>query len=69
MEHESGSFDVEAGQAIVTSKGEWVRYSTPGAEGAEYVAVCVPGFTPDAAHRDEGEQPVAERPKESKFEI
>jgi mannose-6-phosphate isomerase-like protein (cupin superfamily) len=52
VEHEGGSVDVHAGQAIVTSSGEWVRYSTPGADGAEYVAVCVPAFSPDAVHRD-----------------
>ena len=43
-------FEVNAGQAIVTRKGEWVRYSTPG--GAEYIAVCLPAFTPDTVHRD-----------------
>jgi hypothetical protein len=52
VEHESGVIDVGAGQAIVASKGEWVRYSTPTPEGAEYVAVCVPGFSPDTVHRD-----------------
>ena len=52
VEHEAGTIDVHAGQAIVTSSGEWVRYSTPGADGAEYVAVCVPAFSPDAVHRD-----------------
>ena len=52
VEHEGGSVDVHAGQAIVTSSGEWVRYSTPGPDGAEYVAVCVPAFSPDAVHRD-----------------
>src|SRR3712207_6841830 len=41
VEHEAGSIDVSAGQAIVTSPGEWIRYSTPFAGGAEYVAVCV----------------------------
>ena len=44
--------EVEAGQAIVTHAGEWVRYSTPGPEGAEYVAVCLPAFSPDTVHRD-----------------
>lgn len=48
-----GSQDVQAGQAVITPKGEWVRYSTPGPEGAEYVAVCVPAFSPDLVHRDE----------------
>ncbi len=45
--------DVYAGEAIIMHKGEWVRYSTPDPEGAEYIAVCLPAFTPDAVHRDE----------------
>ncbi len=53
VEHEGGSIDVRAGQAVVTSPGEWVRYSTPGAEGAEYVAVCLPAFSPTTVHRDQ----------------
>jgi quercetin dioxygenase-like cupin family protein len=44
---------VSAGQAIVISAGEWVRYSTPGAEGAQYIAVCLPAFSPQTVHRDE----------------
>ncbi|PYR47181.1 MAG: cupin [Acidobacteria bacterium] len=44
---------VQAGQAVVTAPGEWVRYSTPGADGAEYVAVCLPAFPPATVHRDE----------------
>ena len=48
----SGSIDVEAGQGIVTTAGEWVQYSTPGADGAEYVAVCLPAFSPGTVHRD-----------------
>ena len=48
------SFDVAAGQAIVTAAGEWVQYSTPGTEGAEYIAVCLPAFAPGIVHRDEG---------------
>jgi mannose-6-phosphate isomerase-like protein (cupin superfamily) len=47
-----GTFDVAAGEAIVTEPGEWVQYSTPGAEGAEYIAVCIPAFSPDTVHRD-----------------
>jgi len=47
-----GTIDVEAGQAVITHKGEWVRYSTPGPEGAEYLAVCLPAFSPDSVHRD-----------------
>jgi mannose-6-phosphate isomerase-like protein (cupin superfamily) len=46
--------DVTAGQAIVVQAGEWVRYSTPHAEGAEYIAVCVPAFSPETVHRDRG---------------
>ena len=46
------TFDVRAGQAIITHGGEWVQYSTPEAEGAEYVAVCLPAFTPGTVHRD-----------------
>jgi mannose-6-phosphate isomerase-like protein (cupin superfamily) len=46
-------FDVEAGQAILVRKGEWVQYSTPCAEGAEYVAICLPAFSPETVHRDE----------------
>jgi mannose-6-phosphate isomerase-like protein (cupin superfamily) len=53
VEHESGALDVHAGQAVVTAPGEWIRYSTPGPEGAEYVAVCRPAFSPDTVHRDE----------------
>jgi mannose-6-phosphate isomerase-like protein (cupin superfamily) len=53
VETETGTFDVRAGQGVVTHPGEWVRYSTPGAEGAEYVAVCLPAFSPDTVHRDE----------------
>jgi mannose-6-phosphate isomerase-like protein (cupin superfamily) len=50
---EDGStIDVRAGEAIVTHKGEWVQYSTPGPEGAEYIAVCLPAFGPDIVHRD-----------------
>ena len=50
VEHEAGVSEVKAGQAIIARKGEWVRYSTP--EGAEYMAICVPAFTPDTVHRD-----------------
>lgn len=52
VEHREGVIDVQAGQAILTSAGEWVRYSTPGEDGAEYVAVCVPAFSPATVHRD-----------------
>lgn len=50
VEHEGGAQEIKAGQAIITRKGEWVRYSTP--EGSEYVAICVPAFSPDTVHRD-----------------
>ena len=53
VEYEGGALDVKAGQGVVTSPGEWVRYSTPGPEGAEYVAVCLPAFSPTTVHRDE----------------
>jgi mannose-6-phosphate isomerase-like protein (cupin superfamily) len=53
VEHEEGSFDVAAGQAVLVRAGEWVRYSSPHAEGAEYVAVCLPAFGPEVVHRDE----------------
>jgi len=52
VEHEGGALDVHAGQAVITHKGEWIRYSTPGDEGAEYIAVCLPAFSPDTVHRD-----------------
>ena len=47
-----GSIDVAAGQAVITHRGEWVQYSTPGPEGAEYVAICLPAFSPKTVHRD-----------------
>ena len=53
VESENGSLEVRAGQAVVTAPGEWVRYSTPEPDGAEYVAVCLPAFSPDTVHRDE----------------
>jgi mannose-6-phosphate isomerase-like protein (cupin superfamily) len=52
VEHEAGSLDVRAGQAVVANPGEWVRYSTPEAEGAEYIAICLPAFSPASVHRD-----------------
>ncbi|HZQ72257.1 MAG TPA: hypothetical protein VFB08_05030 [Burkholderiales bacterium] len=52
VEHESGVLEVRAGQAVVASPGEWVRYSTPEAGGAEYVAICLPAFSPATVHRD-----------------
>jgi mannose-6-phosphate isomerase-like protein (cupin superfamily) len=52
VEHEDGAIDVSAGQAVITHAGEWVRYSSPGPEGAEYIAICLPAFSPDTVHRD-----------------
>jgi hypothetical protein len=52
VEYEDGRLHVEAGQAVITERGEWVRYGTPGPDGAEYIAVCVPAFTPARVHRD-----------------
>jgi mannose-6-phosphate isomerase-like protein (cupin superfamily) len=53
VEHEGGVLEVHAGQAVHTRPGEWIRYSTPGDEGAEYLAVCLPAFSPATVHRDE----------------
>jgi len=52
VETKSGVLDVHAGQAVIAPKREWVRYGTPGVEGAEYIAVCVPAFSPSTVHRD-----------------
>jgi mannose-6-phosphate isomerase-like protein (cupin superfamily) len=52
VESREGVFDVRAGQAVIAQRGEWVRYSTPDPEGAEYVAICLPAFELGAAHRD-----------------
>ena len=52
VEHKGGALDVNAGQAVVCEPGEWVRYSTPGSEGAEYIAICLPAFSMDTVHRD-----------------
>ena len=54
VDFEGGSLTVQAGQAVLAKGGEWVRYSTPGEEGAEYIAVCLPAFSPATVHRDEG---------------
>ena len=53
IEYENGIIEVMAGQAIVTQPGEWVRYSSPFEGGAEYIAVCLPAFSPFIVHRDE----------------
>jgi mannose-6-phosphate isomerase-like protein (cupin superfamily) len=47
-----GTLDVHAGQAVIAHQNEWVQYSTPAPEGADYVAICVPAFAPDIVHRD-----------------
>ncbi len=52
VESKQGILDVHAGQAIITHAGEWVRYSTPHPEGAEYIAICLPAFSPQTVHRD-----------------
>lgn len=52
VEFEGGELEVQPGQAVVTSSGEWVRYGTPGPDGAEYIAVCLPAFSPETVHRD-----------------
>ena len=52
VEHEGGTLMVRAGEAVVAHPGEWVRYSTPEPDGAEYVAVCLPAFSPETVRRD-----------------
>ena len=52
VDFEQGSLDVDAGQAVIVRRGEWVRYSTPGPDGADYIAVCSPAFSPETVHRD-----------------
>jgi quercetin dioxygenase-like cupin family protein len=53
VQHAGGTTEVRAGQAVVTAPGEWVKYSTPEQGGAEYIAVCLPAFSPATVHRDE----------------
>ena len=50
---ENETVDVKAGEAVIAQKGQWIQYSTPGPEGAEYIAVCIPAFSPDTVHRDD----------------
>lgn len=52
VESKAGTLEVHAGQAVIAPRGEWIRYSTPGPEGAEYIAVCLGAFDPDRVHRD-----------------
>ncbi len=51
VETKNGVHQVNPGQAIIATKGEWIRYSTPGEQGAEYIAVCLPAFSPETVHR------------------
>lgn len=53
VEHDGGVIEVRAGEAVITHPGEWIRYSTPEPEGAEYVAICVPAFSLSTVHRDD----------------
>lgn len=53
VESGGNTIDVKSGQAVVARAGEYIRYSTPGKEGAEYIAVCVPAFSPETVHREE----------------
>jgi len=53
VEHREGTIEVRPGEAVIAHRGEWIRYSTPEPDGAEYIAVCVPAFSPDTVHRDE----------------
>jgi quercetin dioxygenase-like cupin family protein len=57
VEHEAGVLQVRGGQAVVAHAGEWVRYSSPERGGAEYIAVCIPAFSPDTVHRDPDRRP------------
>ena len=52
VEHQGGTLDINAGQAVIAHAGEWVRYSTPQDDGAEYIAVCLPAFSMQSVHRD-----------------
>lgn len=52
VEHAAGRLEVRAGQAVVAEPGEWIRYSTPAAGGAQYVAICLPAFSPETVRRD-----------------
>ena len=57
VETEGETLDINAGEAVITRADEWVRYSTPGNEGAEYIAVCVPAFSPETVHRNGPDPP------------
>jgi mannose-6-phosphate isomerase-like protein (cupin superfamily) len=55
VESKDGTLEIRAGEAVITPAGQWVRYSTPAPEGAEYIAVCLPAFSPETVHRDDEE--------------
>jgi mannose-6-phosphate isomerase-like protein (cupin superfamily) len=57
VEYAGGRMEIHAGQALIAHAGEWVRYSTPGSEGAEYIAVCLPAFSLATVHRDASNSP------------
>ena len=52
VQHRDGEMEVRAGQGVIAHRGEWVRYSTPESDGAEYIAVCLPAFSMETVHRD-----------------
>jgi mannose-6-phosphate isomerase-like protein (cupin superfamily) len=62
VDFEGGSLEVSAGQGVVCEPNEWVRYSTPDADGAEYIAVCMPAFSPDIVHRNKTSPPSSRSP-------
>ena len=53
LKTENEEFDIKEGEAVLINKNEWVQYSSPNADGAKYVSVCIPAFNPDTVHRDE----------------
>lgn len=53
VETKDATIDIHAGEAVIAYRGEWIRYSTPNVDGAEYIAVCIPAFSPETVHRDE----------------
>jgi mannose-6-phosphate isomerase-like protein (cupin superfamily) len=65
VEFESGALEVRAGQGVICEPDEWVRYSTPGDDGAEYISVCMPAFSPDTVHRSKTSPPSARSPQSS----
>ena len=64
VDYQGGVLDVRAGQAVIAHAGEWIRYSTPDPEGAEYIAVCLPAFSMEAVHRDRVPEPRVDRDNE-----